>query len=439
MTRKSLIAFYSALILQTVLATPTVIEDDTVVVGDLSESLEPGSVAILSRHKREAYTTINGQQVLISCSTARNVNGECKPFGECYPIFKLRDSHANRAVDEYLNKDNENNVGDELRSIYRGVSGPCSDIVLETISEALGTPVPREKYVCCPTSSNFTKAKQPSRPPAPATAPDYQYSQCGRYFVDKSVDENITESTTLNGEEIETRIVNGRVAGRAEFPWAVALMLNGREFCGGSLIDDQHILTAAHCVYFMNRADVNRLRVQIGDHNIYSTSDGQHQVRGASNVYYHRGFSMRTLYDDVAVIRLGSPVNYNRFVQPICLTTNSYGLENYVANVAGWGQLSDRGVQSSVLRTVGVRVWKQPDCVNTYKGRAPAGISNGMLCAGGNGYDSCKGDSGGPLSVTRNSRAEQIGIVSWGIGCGSFPGVYTRIDQFLLWINKNRR
>ncbi|ODM98508.1 Proclotting enzyme, partial [Orchesella cincta] len=202
-------------------------------------------------------------------------------------------------------------------------------------------------------------------------------------------------------------------------------MLNGRQFCGGSLIDAQHVLTAAHCVYFMNRGDVSRLRVQIGDHNIYSTSDGQHQVRGASNVYFHRGFSMRTLYDDVAVIRLGSPVSYNRFVQPICLSTNSWGLENFVANVAGWGQLSNSGSQSSVLRTVGVRIWKQPDCMRTYQGRAPAGITNGMVCAGGSGYDSCKGDSGGPLSVTRNSRAEQIGIVSWGVGCGSFPGVYT--------------
>ncbi|CAL8093642.1 unnamed protein product [Orchesella dallaii] len=234
---KILIAFLSALILPSVLASPTVIDDETVVVGDLSESLEPGSTPILSRQKREAYTTINGRQVLISCSTARNLHGECKPFKECYPLFRLRDSHANRAVDEYNAENRANNVDDELRSIYKGVSGPC------------GTPVPREKYVCCPTSSNFTKAKQPSRPPAPGNAADLQYSQCGRYFVDKSVDEN--NITYSNVEDIATnvtvKIVNGRPAGRAEFPWAVAMMLNGRQFCGGSLIDSQHVRNYTLC------------------------------------------------------------------------------------------------------------------------------------------------------------------------------------------------
>lgn len=85
----------------------------------------------------------------------------------------------------------------------------------------------------------------------------------------------------------------------------------------------------------MNRQDVQRMRLQIGDHNIYSTNDGRHENRGAANVYYNRGFSMRTLVDDVALIRLSNGVNFNNYIQPICLSTNSWGWESQSATVTG--------------------------------------------------------------------------------------------------------
>jgi len=422
------------------------LDDDTIGIGEIAESFGRNELEASGRQsRRETYTSINGQNIMISCTTARNRDGECKPFGECYPLFKLREQRGNDKRVQFPNKlpiynndeDKENRVFDELQNIYRGISGPCSDFTIETISKALGHPVPKRNYVCCPMESNHTRVTRPSQ--SAGNSPVYQNQQCGGSLY-SAKSENETDAEVLNDENlVEGRVVNGRVAGRNEFPWAVALLQNGRQFCGGSLIDSHHVLTAAHCIYFMNGGDVKRLRLQIGDHNIYSTNDGSHETRGARNVYYHKAFSMRTLTDDVALIRLSQGVRFSRHIQPICLSTNSWAWEGQTASVAGWGKVSERGQQSSVLRTVNVRIWKQNDCARRYRGKAPAGITKGMVCAGGQGYDSCQGDSGGPLNVWRNKRAEQLGIVSWGIGCGRFPGVYTRVSEYLWWINKNRQ
>ncbi|CAG7721767.1 unnamed protein product, partial [Allacma fusca] len=231
------------------------------------------------------------------------------------------------------------------------------------------------------------------------------------------------------------------------YPWMAAIMIRGRQFCGGTLIDDYHVLTAAHCIQHMNSYDVSQLEVYLGAHDLYSGAERNRVVRRAARVIYHKDFSHQTLLFDVAIIRLSKQVRYmsEPLVNVICLTTGNprYDLNWPWVRLIGWGKLWDKGPQPSVLRYADVQVFPQQECSRRY-GRLPrAGyIADHNVCAAGRkGTDACQGDSGGPLMrfFQNQNKWEQIGIVSWGVDCGRYPGVYTRVDSFLSWLDKQRQ
>merc|ERR1712045_96668 len=115
-------------------------------------------------------------------------------------------------------------------------------------------------------------------------------------------------------------IVNGEQAVANEFPWMAALMNLQRQFCGGSLIDENHILTAAHCVAHMSKYDVQNLRVRLGDHNIKDgVNDGITVEKRVKRVIRHKGFSSSTLWNDVAILTMEDDVKFTTNIQPICL------------------------------------------------------------------------------------------------------------------------
>jgi secreted trypsin-like serine protease len=233
-------------------------------------------------------------------------------------------------------------------------------------------------------------------------------------------------------------IVNGEQAVAHEFPWMAALMNLQRQFCGGSLIDENHILTAAHCVAHMSKYDVQNLRVRLGDHNI-KDNDSQTVVKHVKRVIRHKGFSSSTLWNDVAILTLDSAVQYSDTIQPICLAQGSQTYVNNIVTVAGWGTLREGGSQPSSLMKVDVKVWTNERCKSSYGSSAPGGITSHMLCASEYNKDSCSGDSGGPLfDCPYGGPCEQIGIVSWGIGCAKakYPGVYTRVTEMMPWIQR---
>jgi len=233
-------------------------------------------------------------------------------------------------------------------------------------------------------------------------------------------------------------IVNGQEARRHEYPFMAALMNLQRQFCGGSLIDDNHILTAAHCVAHMSKYDVQNLRVRLGDHNIKDGSyDGTTVEKRVKRVIRHKGFSSSTLWNDVAILTLEDDVKYNDHIQPICLAEGSQKYVDNRVTVAGWGTLSEGGSQPSNLMKVEVNVWTNDRCKKSYGSSAPGGITSHMLCASDYKRDSCSGDSGGPLFHCKG-QCEQIGIVSWGIGCAKakYPGVYTRVTEMMPWIQR---
>ncbi|KAG5893554.1 hypothetical protein JTB14_013638 [Gonioctena quinquepunctata] len=241
-----------------------------------------------------------------------------------------------------------------------------------------------------------------------------------------------------NGYQDQERIVGGHNADVNEWPWIAALFNGGRQFCGGSLIDSSHILCAAHCVAHMSSWDVARLTVKLGDHNIKTNSETRHVEKRVKRVVRHRGFDARTLYNDIAILTLDSPVEFTSHIRPVCLPSGASDHTGKTGTVIGWGSLKESGPQPAVLQEVNIPIWNNRECKLKYGSAAPGGIVEHMLCAGQANRDSCSGDSGGPLMIN-TGKWTQVGIVSWGIGCGKgqYPGVYTRVEKFLPWIHKN--
>ncbi|XP_075154143.1 CLIP and Tryp_SPc domain-containing lethal (2) k05911 [Haematobia irritans] len=241
----------------------------------------------------------------------------------------------------------------------------------------------------------------------------------------------------------QERIVGGTNASPNEFPWIAVIFKSGKQFCGGSLITNNHILTAAHCVARMTSWDVAALTVHLGDYNIRTDYEVKHVSRRVKRLVRHKGFDFSTLHNDIAILTLSEPVKFTKEIQPVCLPTSpaqqrsSYS--GHLATVAGWGSLRENGPQPSILQKVQIPIWNNAECASKYGRAAPAGIIESMVCAGQAAKDSCSGDSGGPMTVNEGGRFVQVGVVSWGIGCGKgqYPGVYTRVTSLLPWIYKN--
>lgn len=164
----------------------------------------------------------------------------------------------------------------------------------------------------------------------------------------------------------------------------------------------------------MNPWDVARLTVRLGDHNIKSNTEVRHVERRIKRLVRHRGFDMRTLYNDVAVLTMDNPVEFSHSVRPVCLPT-SVDARQYAgqtATVIGWGSLreskssffflilmttfytdhdsiSPGGPQPSILQEVTLPVWGNAECRAKYGAAAPGGIVDSMLCAGKATKDSC--------------------------------------------------
>jgi secreted trypsin-like serine protease len=245
-------------------------------------------------------------------------------------------------------------------------------------------------------------------------------------------------------------IVGGWPAKDNEWPWQVRLYSEPGDiwgFCGGSLIDSQWVLTAAHCVPGVSRAVVGYGSVN---------RDGQKRVETAG-IFSHPQYDPNTSANDIALIKLASPVKFGKGTARVALANN----ERYkvslgeTAYVTGWGALMDQEKLEKAypdgnipwnkivpmrLMEVDVQVQDIEECRVNY-GSGAVVIPKGHLCAGyaPGGKDSCQGDSGGPLVVqdpTSRTGWTQLGVVSFGVGCArpQLYGVYTRVDYFRKWI-----
>ncbi|KAL6448591.1 hypothetical protein ACFW04_000458 [Cataglyphis niger] len=172
------------------------------------------------------------------------------------------------------------------------------------------------------------------------------------------------------------RIVGGKDASVGKFPYQISMRYFGSHMCGGSIINSNYVLSAGHCV---EGAENRYLSIHAGTNYLNQTG----YVYYVANVTIHEYFDRAKLINDIALIRLATPIKYNAVVQPIELAITD-DLEGKPCTLSGWG--------------------------------------------------TTKGDSGSPLVVN----GSQVGIVSFGSPCAvGYPDVFTRVSSFTSWIIKN--
>ncbi|XP_001362475.1 anionic trypsin-like [Monodelphis domestica] len=221
----------------------------------------------------------------------------------------------------------------------------------------------------------------------------------------------------------DDKIVGGETCQEASVPYQVSLNA-GYHFCGGSLINEQWVVSAAHCY-------MSRIQVRLGEHNIEVT-EGNEQFIDSEKVIRHPGYSFWTLDNDIMLIKLKTPVILNDHVLPISLPKDCApaGTE---CLISGWGNTLSSGADyPDLLQCLQAPLLSDAECRASYPGE----ITDNMVCAGflEGGKDSCQGDSGGPVACN----GELQGIVSWGYGCAQKgrPGVYTKVCNFVNWIEE---
>ena len=238
------------------------------------------------------------------------------------------------------------------------------------------------------------------------------------------------------GEGAQPQVVGGTAAPKGAFPFVASLgdvragpTAYWRHFCGGSLVDRNSVLTAAHCV---NGTRKQPLRVVVGRTVL---SGGAGQIRRVARIATHPRYKgWKSEKYDAAVLTLNNPVKGMPAVRLASAARNSLERPGRLATVAGWGNTirqPPRGNNGSNypdrMRVARVPVVSDARARDAY-GRSYVGAL--MVAAGKRGKDACTGDSGGPMFAGQDGKLYQIGITSFGRGCGArgYPGAYTEVN-----------
>ncbi|XP_029447791.1 hepatocyte growth factor activator isoform X2 [Rhinatrema bivittatum] len=236
------------------------------------------------------------------------------------------------------------------------------------------------------------------------------------------------------------RILGGTSALPASHPWLAAVYI-GNNFCAGSLILPCWVVSAAHC--FATSPKKSTVTVILGQHFFNTTTDVTQSFEIDRYILYDKYSLFDPTNHDIVLIKLKKKGNHcakkTQFVQPICLPGPNISFpDQHMCQIAGWGHMHENEteyanhLQEAIVPLLPDHMCHSPEVYG-------AEITDSMFCAG---YfdcrtDACQGDSGGPLACEKDKISYLYGIISWGDGCGRFnkPGVYTRVSNYVDWIN----
>ncbi|XP_055596422.1 CLIP domain-containing serine protease B4-like [Uranotaenia lowii] len=259
------------------------------------------------------------------------------------------------------------------------------------------------------------------------------------------------------GLYLSDRIYGGNITTVDAYTWTAILAFKekGRSqdlyHCGGNLITNQYVLTAAHCLDDLDE-DYNISYVRLGEWDLLSDKDCDRNSIcndppvdvGIGKLIVHKGYNKHSLINDIALIKLKNPVEFTDFVSPICLPTapktKNKNTDKMVFTAVGWGNTEHKNSTYEYGSRYKLEVKLNGVNITYCKEVYDEDFLESQMCAGAEkGKDTCQGDSGGGLVAQVDGYYYEYGIVSWGRGCGQrdIPGVYTRVASYLDWIEDN--
>lgn len=254
----------------------------------------------------------------------------------------------------------------------------------------------------------------------------------------------LNDTTSINPSECGKRplglggkIVNGVEATPGDWGWQISLQYkksssNKYHSCGGSLINSQWVVTAAHCVY--GYANPANYEVILGGHD-YMVNESDSIRSSVKQIIINWAYNPNNLENDIALIKLSTPVTYTSRIVPVCLDSSITNTGGFSAWTTGWGQLGETNQQIvTKLRQVQMPVLTDTLCRQLF-GQTEE-FAQSHLCAMGTNIGTCYGDSGGPIVKEVDGKWELLGVTSWGYICGE-GSVYTRVSYYINWISAN--
>ncbi|XP_076317919.1 neurotrypsin-like isoform X2 [Tachypleus tridentatus] len=305
--------------------------------------------------------------------------------------------------------------------------------------------------VSCSTHISPTPSVQPPVEPVQCGVPDYADQLHVNFNDELHMNDTRVASESSRSQGFTHSLFNpARIVGGSEtiygaYPWQVDVRIytgsTSFHWCGGVIITDYFVLSAAHCLEKYQQSDY---LIRVGEFNNKEVDKYEEDFEIAE-MKIHEDFNKGTyLNNDIVLIRIkpknGRGIHFNSHVKPVCLPT--YNIHYHPGTkciISGWGTTSQTSVADTLMSTV-VPILHMFQCRDSHI-YGEEKITNGMFCAGylQGGIDACKGDSGGPLVCKLGGIYTLFGIISWGNGCAvpNKPGVYTKVQHYLDWINTN--
>lgn len=248
-------------------------------------------------------------------------------------------------------------------------------------------------------------------------------------------------------ERVENRIIRGKEAAPNRYPWMVYMTMKspqGMSACGGTIINDRFVMTAAHCVVNSVPSGINVYPLIHRKPNAFSMFLGIGSV-AVKTIHIHREYYEKTnTMNDIALLEMKGKFKFNSEFGPVCLPSFKEVTTDTQLKAIGWGIVNPftrEGADN--LRETDIDYIPHSLCNETLgSATAQSGFAlddDLMICAGGR-TGVCSGDSGGPLFTRVNGKHYQVGIASFAlVDCGLFsfvPGAFTRVTSQLSWIEK---